>query len=154
MTPRYTSARLHATSVGFDCGGAFSAALLLGKSGAGKSELGAELIGLGAMLVADDQTCLKRVGNEIYLSAPEPLRGLIELRGMGILDVPSVEAARLVVVVDLDEVEAQRMPEPQFAEVHGVSIPRLRRCHGRAFAVGLKYYIMSRSGEGSPLCPL
>lgn len=153
MTPRYTSAQLHATSVAFDCGGAFFAALILGKSGAGKSELGAELIGLGAMLVADDQTCLTRVGSEIYLTAPDPLRGLIELRGIGILNVPSIETARLAVLVDLDNVETQRMPDPKFAEVQGVCIPLLRRSNGRAFAVGLKYYILSRSGEGSLPCP-
>lgn len=153
MTPRYRSARIHATSVAFDCGGAYAAALLLGKSGAGKSELGAELIGLGAILVADDQTCLHRVGSEIHLSAPKPLRGLIELRGLGILSVPCVEAARLVVLVDLDEAETERMPEPRFAEVHGVCIPRLRKCQGRAFPVGLKYYILSRSGEASTPCP-
>jgi HPr kinase/phosphorylase len=135
--------QLHASSVAFDCAGRWAALLITGRSGAGKSELALELMAIGARLVADDQTCLRHDGAAVQLCAPEPIRGLIELRGLGILKVPFLPSARLVAVLDLDEMETRRLPEPDYIEVHGLAVPRLRNCASRAFAAGLKQYILS-----------
>lgn len=62
--------------------------LLLGDSGIGKSETAIELIKRGHRLVADDAVEIKKVSNKTLVgSAPELIRYLIELRGIGIVDV-------------------------------------------------------------------
>jgi HPr kinase/phosphorylase len=143
VTAALTAAQLHASAVAFECAGRWAAVLILGQSGAGKSELALELMAIGARLVADDQTCLRRDGAAVLLSAPETIRGLIELRGFGILKAPFLPSARLAVVVDMDEMETRRLPEREVIDVQGLAFPLLRNCASRAFASGLKQYILS-----------
>lgn len=144
MTMRPVPEMIHGTAVAFDLDGSWTGFLITGRSGSGKSELALELIGLGARLVSDDQTELRREGAQIRLSAPPALRGLIELRQLGILRIDPVDSAALAALVDLDELEAERLPQCHVTDIQGVSVPRLRRASGRAFAVGLKYYLLSR----------
>jgi HPr kinase/phosphorylase len=102
--------RVHGTSVALDGAGV----LLRGPSGAGKSDLALRLIESGAALVADDQTELRRVGMGLRMSAPAAIAGLLEVRGVGILRVPSVPSAILRLVVTLVPSEAiERLPEPR-----------------------------------------
>jgi HPr kinase/phosphorylase len=114
--------RVHGTSVAIGGEGI----LLRGPSGSGKSDLALRLIDAGARLVSDDQTELRRDGNAVIMQAPQTIAGRIEVRGVGILRVPTVSRAPLSLVVDLvapDRVE--RLPEPQFCEVLQRSIPLL-----------------------------
>lgn len=64
-----------------------SGVLLTGRSGIGKSEIALELIKRGHRLVADDRVDLVRSGDEVLGHAPEILRGLIEVRGIGLVNV-------------------------------------------------------------------
>ncbi|MEN1759157.1 HPr(Ser) kinase/phosphatase [Anoxynatronum sibiricum] len=65
--------------------------LITGKSGIGKSETAVELIKRNHLLVADDTVEIKRVGHELLLGyAPELTRHMIEVRGIGIMDVKSL----------------------------------------------------------------
>ncbi len=62
--------------------------LMLGESGVGKSEAAIELLKRGHRLVADDAVEIKRVSNRTLVgTSPEIIRHLIELRGIGIVDV-------------------------------------------------------------------
>lgn len=62
--------------------------LIMGESGIGKSESALELVKRGHRLVADDAVEIKKVSNETLVgSCPEVLRHLIELRGIGIIDI-------------------------------------------------------------------
>jgi HPr kinase/phosphorylase len=62
--------------------------LLIGESGAGKSECALDLITRGHSLVADDRVWIKRYPNgELVGSCEEPLRHHMELRGIGIINV-------------------------------------------------------------------
>jgi HPr kinase/phosphorylase len=61
--------------------------LITGESGMGKSELGLELIRKGHVLIADDRVDVRRIHNTIYGSAPDLLKGYLELRGIGIIDI-------------------------------------------------------------------
>lgn len=62
--------------------------LMLGESGVGKSETAMELLKRGHRLVADDAVEIKRVSDKTLVgSAPALIRHLIELRGIGIVDV-------------------------------------------------------------------
>jgi HPr kinase/phosphorylase len=144
--------RVHASAVAFEVEGHVAGLLILGSSGSGKSELALELMALGAKLVSDDQTLLHREADAILLQAPPTIRGMIEMRGLGILQARVLHSARLVAVVNLDELETQRLPEPVFAEVLGVGVPCLRNCASRAFPAGLKQYILSwvlQNGHGT-----
>jgi len=62
--------------------------LILGESGVGKSETALEVVKRGHRLIADDLVEIRRVSDTTLLGrAPEIIRHLIEIRGIGILDV-------------------------------------------------------------------
>lgn len=61
--------------------------LIVGKSGIGKSELALDLINRGHMLIADDLVELSRVNNYIKCSAPNNIKGMLEVRGLGVIDI-------------------------------------------------------------------
>ena len=144
MTLVIAADRIHSSAVAFEVGGQSAGVLILGRSGSGKSELALELMAIGAVLVSDDQTLLRRDGASIIAQAPPTIRGLIEMRGLGILRARVLDTAKLVAVVNLDETEAQRLPERVFADVLGVQLPCLRNCASSAFPAGLKQYILSQ----------
>jgi len=87
------------------------AVLFRGPAGAGKSDLVLRLIGRGWHLVADDQVMLE--GTEV--SAPPALRGMLEIRGLGIFTaLPVAENAQLRLVVDMAaQADVPRLPEPR-----------------------------------------
>lgn len=67
--------------------------LITGDSGMGKSEVGLELIRKGHVLISDDRVDARRIRNHVIGFAPELLKGLLELRGIGIIDVPRMFGA-------------------------------------------------------------
>lgn len=79
------------------------------------------------MLVADDQVVLSRSGAAVLAQSPDAIRGKIEVRGVGIVQVKHVLEAEIVALVDLVAPhEVERMPEPPREEVLGVSLPVFR----------------------------
>ena len=123
--------------------------LLTGESGLGKSELGLELISRGHGLVADDAVDFARLGPDyIEGRCPNILRDLLEVRGLGLLDIKTIfgETAvrrklklRLIVqLVRRNEGEFERLPlEAQFIEVLGLPIRtvKIQVAAGRNIAV-------------------
>ena len=113
--------------------------LITGESGLGKSELGLELISRGNGLVADDAVDLYRINQgTIEGRCPELLQNLLEVRGIGLLDIRAIfgEAAvrrkmRLRLIVHLVrketmEREYERLPyEPLTQDVLGVPIRKV-----------------------------
>jgi len=79
--------------------------LIIGDSGIGKSEMALELIKRGHRLVADDAVEIRKVSGQTLIgSAPEIIRFLIELRGIGIIDVSKmfgVQAIKQTQTIDL-----------------------------------------------------
>ena len=62
--------------------------LILGESGVGKSETALEIVKRGHRLIADDQVEIRKVSETTLLGkAPDVIKHLIEIRGIGILDV-------------------------------------------------------------------
>lgn len=61
--------------------------LIRGESGMGKSEIALELIKRGHLLVADDRVDCYRIHNKIVGKAPELLREMLEIRGIGVINV-------------------------------------------------------------------
>lgn len=100
--------------------------LLLGSSTVGKSDLALRLIDAGGMLIADDQVRLKRKGEQLHAGPPDRLKGLIELRGIGIMRVPFKERM-LDLAVDLLPAgsSVDQLPEPMTASWLGLSLPKV-----------------------------
>ena len=114
-----------------------SAALLRGPSGCGKSDLALRFLFLARRgpaalepptLVADDQVRLTRNGDRLLVKAPESIRGRIEVRGVGIVEVKSHPEAELALIVDLvPPADVPRMPEDDaVAQLLGTEVPLIR----------------------------
>ena len=113
--------------------------LITGESGLGKSELGLELISRGHGLVADDAVDLFRINQAtIEGRCPELLRNLLEVRGIGLLDIKAIfgETAvrrklRLKLIVHLVRKETmerkyERMPHEALSQdVLGVPVRKV-----------------------------
>jgi HPr kinase/phosphorylase len=113
--------------------------LITGESGLGKSELGLELVSRGHGLVADDAVDLYRISQTaIDGRCPELLMNLLEVRGIGLLDIKAIfgETAvrrkmRLKLIVHLVRKETlerdfERLPyEPLHEEVLGVPVRKV-----------------------------
>ena len=136
--------RLHASTVAFLLDDGWHGVLISGRSGAGKSELALELIALGARLVADDQTLLMREGAGVIASAPAQIRGMIEMRGLGIMAAQVIDAVPVVLRVDLDRAAHERLPDLQHSDILGARIATLHRVESRAFPAALRQYMLSR----------
>jgi HPr kinase/phosphorylase len=81
--------------------------LLLGASGAGKSDMVLRLQDHGFKLVADDRVEI----DEGFASPAAGLAGLLEVRGLGILRLPHLARAQLRLVVELGT-PTDRLPAP------------------------------------------
>jgi hypothetical protein len=109
---------VHATCVAIGGRGV----LLAGRSGAGKSDLALRLIDRGAVLVSDDYTELRGVGDVLLARAPAAIAGKIEIRGIGIVDMIAAEGAAICLYADLDR-PPERMPEAATIRLAGLDIP-------------------------------
>lgn len=109
------------------------AALLRGRPGSLKSDLAlrflSQFASRGAALVADDRVLVSREGESLLARCPEEISGKLEVRGLGIVDLPPAGESPLVLLVDLvAAADVPRMP-PEPApreELCGVSLPLLR----------------------------
>jgi serine kinase of HPr protein (carbohydrate metabolism regulator) len=100
--------------------------LLRGESGAGKSDLALRLIDQGALLVADDLVELSQQEGALIASAPQTIRGRMEVRGLGIMSVPSVDSAPVALIVDLVAPEAvERLPASAFEKIGEINLPKV-----------------------------
>lgn len=99
--------------------------LLLGASGAGKSDLALRLIDRGARLVADDRVVLEAREGTLWASPPTPLAGLLEVRGLGLVTLDHLPEARLHGAVHLGS-PCDRLPEPAHWSWGGVRLPAWR----------------------------
>jgi serine kinase of HPr protein (carbohydrate metabolism regulator) len=79
------------------------------------------------ILVADDQVWLVRNGERLLARPPDAIRGKIEVRGIGIVEVKSLLEAELALVVDLAPArEIERLPEGDATtRLLGVELPRI-----------------------------
>ncbi len=134
LTPPTATQLVHGTTIAFGN----RAILLRGVPGSGKSSLALMLIdatgnGLGktpltAKLVADDQTVLTARSGKIFAAPPQSLRGLLEVRGVGIVTIDYTPEAELALVADLViSAEISRLPEPADAttELLALTFPRI-----------------------------
>jgi serine kinase of HPr protein (carbohydrate metabolism regulator) len=110
------------------------AVLIRGPAGSGKSSLAYALIRAAAggalpfaRLVGDDRLHVEAAHGRLLARPAEALRGLIEIRGLGLRRLPCEPVACVGLVVDLAAADAERLParESAVAEVAGIALPRL-----------------------------
>ena len=114
--------QIHATCIAIDDHGI----LLRGPTASGKSDLALRLIGSGAMLIADDRVNLNVDPKGLRASAPTILKGLLEVRNIGVLGFPSKENVFVSLVCDLVRPEQiERMPQYKNTRILGIKLPHV-----------------------------
>lgn len=142
--------------------------LILGPSGIGKSESALDLILRGSKLVADDVVIVRKIGDKLVGDSPETIRYLMEVRGVGIINVKdmfgraSVLARREVeLVVELvdwndesEEFDRTGLSQKSF-ELIGVHLPytmlpvQLGRNMATIIEVAVRNEILKSSGHSA-----
>ncbi|CUI00432.1 HPr kinase/phosphorylase [Leisingera aquaemixtae] len=135
--PEPESLILHASCVALEGRGL----LITGTSGQGKSALALQLMAFGAQLVADDRVQVQLLDGLLVASTPEPIRGLIEARFMGLLHAQIRSPVPVAALVDLDETETERLPVRRTTRLLEQEVARLRRVDGAHFAPALMQYL-------------
>lgn len=118
--PTLSSETVHASCVAI--GG--RAVLLAGRSGTGKSDLALRLIDRGAILVSDDYTVVRRAARLLVATAAPNISGKIEVRGIGVIEMPPLKEAPVALLVVLDE-PVGRMPDEMVPRrrIAGIELP-------------------------------
>jgi HPr kinase/phosphorylase len=112
--------------------------LFIGQSGIGKSECVLDLVERGHRIVADDLVLVRRRGNDILIGRGHELqRHYMEIRGVGLVDIPAIfgiravrQQKRIEVVVQLEEWQHGQPVERtgldgESTDILGVDIPRV-----------------------------
>lgn len=98
--------------------------LITGEPGSGKSSLALALLDRGAELVGDDGVTLELQDGRVLAAPPPNTAGLIEIRNVGLLEVPTCSAP-IAIVINLTA-EAERLPlGTSQAEMLGQSMPQV-----------------------------
>jgi serine kinase of HPr protein (carbohydrate metabolism regulator) len=103
---RLSSESLHSSTVALEG----RAVIISGPSGSGKSDLALRLLDRGFTLVSDDQTFLRTDDGRLIATSPPTIRGKLEIRGIGIVEVPCVDDVPVALFVELTS-DMQRMPD-------------------------------------------
>jgi HPr kinase/phosphorylase len=112
--------------------------LFIGRSGIGKSECVLDLVERGHRLVADDLVFVKRRGTDVLIgSGHEMQRHYMEIRGIGLVDIPAIfgiravrQQKRIEVVVQLEEWHQDAVVERtgldgETTDILGVQLPKI-----------------------------
>ncbi len=105
--------------------GVWRGALIEGPSGIGKSDLALRALEAGFRLVADDRVITFPSGGRLYGKPHETLTGLIEIRGLGVTRQAALPLCEIALVIRCVETpqSVERLPDPRFVTITGVSVP-------------------------------
>jgi len=141
--------------------------LIIGESGIGKSETAMELIKKGHTLISDDRVDISLVRNKLVGRSPELLYNMIEVRGIGIIDVQKmfginslIDHKNIELIIRLvtmeDKVDMERLGTlTKHQEILGISVPVLTlpvtgaRAIGDIIEVAVTNYKLKKMGYDS-----
>ena len=96
-----------------------------GAPGSGKSSLALALIERGAQLIGDDGVTLARKGDALIASPPPNIAGMLEVRGVGLIELPTARPVPLALILTLGA-KGERLPDSvPTRELLGMAIPAL-----------------------------
>lgn len=102
------------------------AVLIEGAPGSGKSSLALALLDRGALLIGDDSLLLEASGGRL-LAHPHPeTRGLLEVRNLGLVDMPVAEVGEVALVIVLDPAAERFIAGAESTVREGVVLPLVR----------------------------
>ena len=99
--------------------------LIEGPPGSGKSSLALALIDRGAALIGDDGVLLERRGGRLWALPPPNIAGLLEVRNVGLIELPA-EAAPVALVLRLDSEAPRHIEAVGRIDLAGVQLPLIR----------------------------
>ena len=145
-----THTSIHATAVAVKD----RALLITGASGTGKSRTAAQMLALGAGLIADDLVVAQATPTGVHVCAPPNTLAFIEMRGIGLVPVPLVArpialSTVIELAIDRDQWPA-RLPQTRSVCILGVEVPHL----AMPFAedLGARLMVLMDGGQGSRPC--
>lgn len=125
--------------------------LLIGPSGSGKSSLALQMMALGAELISDDMVWLfPDDAGRVHAGFPpdSPIVPQIEARGIGMLAPPTIsDPLPVSLIVNLSEVELQRLPEPKTVKMGAQDVLCLHKVENPAFPSMVMEYLRAMSGS-------
>jgi serine kinase of HPr protein (carbohydrate metabolism regulator) len=115
----------HAGLIALRQDGLWRGALIEGPSGIGKSDLALRALDAGFRLVADDRVATFVSGGKLYGKPPETLAGLLEVRGLGVIDAAALPFCEIALVIHCvaEPAAVERLPDPRAETITGVSVP-------------------------------
>ena len=123
--------RVHASTIALG----EHAAIIRGPSGSGKSDLALRCLAFApnglftaeVRLVADDYTELFDDAGQLFARAPANIANLLEVRGLGLIEIEALPQAEAALIVDLvDPKVITRLPDPEArGEIAGIELPRI-----------------------------
>jgi len=116
------SAALQATCVAVGGRGV----LIEGAPGTGKSSLALALIDRGAVLVGDDGVLVETEAGRVVASPHPNIAGKLEVRGVGIIDLPVAAAVPIALVIHLDEDAPRYVEAAETRGIGGIAVPLIR----------------------------
>jgi HPr Serine kinase C-terminal domain len=112
---------LHAGLIAARLGGAWRGVLIEGPAGAGKSDLALRALDEGFCLVADDRVLLWTAEGRLFGRAPQSLAGLLEVRGLDVIDVGALPFAEIALIARCGTPD--RVPAPRSEALLGIATP-------------------------------
>ena len=134
------------------------ALLIEGPPGSGKSSLALALIDRGAGLIGDDAVTLTAKSGRLIASPPPNITGLLEVRGVGLVQLPVASPAPVALILSLGGPLAGRLTETPLAarSIAGVAVPVLAFEPGTVAPAPRAEWALRMHGhvfDPSSLCP-
>ena len=124
------------------------AVLIQGLSGIGKTSLALQLIERGAVLIGDDVVKIFIKNNKLYCEAKEKLKGMVEVRGLGLVAGFKVaKAAPVLCMIRLNKKPTERLPKTKTISLLNKKIPVFDFYACNTTEISVLYAVRTLMGE-------